>query len=332
MAFFQKKYPPLILASCVVFVAGVLFGQHAWFVAAVPEEHTAVREAGHAFRFIEPLLAVGDNPLLRQLKSLEDAVQKSIDAKKETGSVVDASVYFRDFDSSQWVGINEEKKFALASMYKVILMIAVLKEAEVNSSFFSTQVVYTGEQPLQYGNESNTAPNPIEKGKKYTIEDLITRMIIYSDNNAKDLLFTVVDQEVLKKTFADLGVEMPAKEDAGDTVSTKSFSLFFRVLYNASYLSRNISEQALLLLSKTVFTDGLVAGVPSGTVVSHKFGHRLLPDGTTHELHDCGIVYYPEHPYFLCVMTRGTSVVGLQETIQDISRVVYAERKKVLSK
>lgn len=331
MGLLTKKIFLVAIATCAVFALGFLFGRRTDSVASIPEQHTAVREVRQEYRFIQPLLAVGDNPLLRQLQPLRDAVQIVIDQQKQSGAADEAAVYFRDFQSSQWMGIHEEDTFALASMYKVVLMIAVLKQAEADPSFFRLSVVYNGDQPLQYGNESNTSPTPIEKGKKYTIEDLIKRMIVYSDNNAKDLLFQVVDQTVLRNTFADLGVTMPAKDDAGDTISAKAYSIFFRVLYNASYLSRAVSEDALLLLSKTVFSDGLVAGVPSSVVVSHKFGHRDMPDGKTHELHDCGIVYYPEHPYFLCVMTRGKSDKGLQETIQKISQAVFTARQTALA-
>ena len=43
------------------------------------------------------------------------------------------------------------------------------------------------------------------------------------------------------------------------------------------------------------------------------------------QLHDCGIVYYPKHPYLLCVMTRGDSFEYLDDTIRDISHLVYQE-------
>src|SRR6185436_5295057 len=89
----------------------------------------------------------------------------------------------------------------------------------------------------------------------------------------------------------------------------QNYSHLFRALYNGTYLSHDASEKALELLSRTKFSDGIVAGVPKETTVSHKFGERTLSLNTSsiNELHDCGIVYYPGHPYFLCIMTKGTS-------------------------
>ncbi|MCX6719655.1 MAG: serine hydrolase [Candidatus Staskawiczbacteria bacterium] len=59
------------------------------------------------------------------------------------------------------------------------------------------------------------------------------------------------------------------------------------------------------MLSKTTFNDGLVAGVPKGTTVSHKFGMYATSKDeniTDLELHDCGIIYYKTTPYLLCVV------------------------------
>ena len=79
-----------------------------------------------------------------------------------------------------------------------------------------------------------------------------------------------------------------------------------------------MSEKALGLLQKSEFHKGLVAGVPSGTIVAHKFGER---DGLTigeKQLHDCGIIYYPGNPYLLCVMTRGDNFDELAGVVFDV--------------
>jgi hypothetical protein len=101
----------------------------------------------------------------------------------------------------------------------------------------------------------------------------------------------------------------------------------FRILYNATYLSRDYSEKALQVLSQSSFTQGIVSGVPSSTVVAHKLGLvGIAPDNVTvteHELHDCGIVY-AQNPYVLCVMTRGSSSLSTMEgIIGAVSQAAY---------
>ena len=93
-------------------------------------------------------------------------------------------------------------------------------------------------------------------------------------------------------------------------------------MFNASYLSRESSERGLAYLAHSDFQNGLVAGVPQGITVAHKFGERVSANGAK-QLHDCGIVYYPTRPYLLCVMTRGDDFSKLTEVIQSVSRIVY---------
>ena len=62
--------------------------------------------------------------------------------------------------------------------------------------------------------------------------------------------------------------------------------------------------------------------------IAHKYGYRAFEDPTdivTEKLHDCGIVYVPKNPYFICIMTKGGKQTDLMDVIQLISRIVYKE-------
>jgi hypothetical protein len=64
--------------------------------------------------------------------------------------------------------------------------------------------------------------------------------------------------------------------------------------------------------------------------VSHKFGQygvtdQQSPSGQDWEFHDCGIVYYPNHPYHLCVMTKGPDLNALKKMVKGISQITYQE-------
>jgi hypothetical protein len=101
------------------------------------------------------------------------------------------------------------------------------------------------------------------------------------------------------------------------------------VLYNSTYLGRENSERALKLLSETDFSEGIESGVPNNVLVSEKFGEVRMTDANGNllgkQINNCGIVYYPGHPYLLCVMTKGQGddVKGLEGVVASISRIVY---------
>jgi hypothetical protein len=153
-------------------------------------------------------------------------------------------------------------------------------------------------------------------------------MIEESDNSAKDILVSILTDKEKEVVFSDLGLVPPQKDDIGDTMSPKEYSIFFRILYNGNYLGAAFSQLALNTLSSTSFKDALVAGTPINTTISHKFGYRILKDSTDinkeiRELHDCGIIYNPNRPYFLCVMTKGDNDQNLKNTIKDIANISY---------
>jgi beta-lactamase class A len=163
----------------------------------------------------------------------------------------------------------------------------------------------------------------MEPGKSYLVNDLIDRMITQSDNNASDLLMANIDIKSLDQTFEDIGLKSIDYSQQEDYMTVKDYAAFFRTLYNASYLDRDMSEKALALLAHTQFNQGLAAGLPQGTAIAHKFGEKHYLINNLIQLHDCGIIYLPDHPYILCVMSRGNSLGSLENIIGQISQKTY---------
>jgi beta-lactamase class A len=151
-------------------------------------------------------------------------------------------------------------------------------------------------------------------------------MIAASDNVSLGLLLQNIDPAQIDKVTLDLGITTATDSTPDNFMDVAEYSTLFRVLYYSTYLDKDYSEKALEILSKSEFTNGIVASVPSGVAVAHKFGERQLPDGTN-QLHDCGIVY-AKRPYLICIMTKGPNFNDLETTIQQISGKVYAEFTK----
>ena len=164
----------------------------------------------------------------------------------------------------------------------------------------------------------------LKSGEDYTVWQLIEQMITQSDNEALDLLRNDLGEKAINQVTLDLEIPTALTIDSDNLLRVKDYSTLFRVLYNASYLDKQNSEKALELLAKIDFKRGLVAAIPSNIIVSHKFGERSYDDGTK-QLHDCGIVYYPNRPYLICVMTKGENFSSMEKTIQQISSTIYTE-------
>lgn len=250
---------------------------------------------------------------------IESLIQRQINA----GNVGAVSVYYRDLHDGPWFGINEEREFNPASMMKIAVLIAWLKRAERDPGVLKSRLLYDGRVDMTLGQAIKPRAT-LTAGRSYTVEELLEYMISYSDNNATSLLYPALGGDELGAVMDGMDVNNKVKGDE-NSITVHGYSGFFRILYNASYLNRAMSEKALDLLSRQDF-QGIVAGVPEGIRVASKFGEYWRGElGGEFQLHEFGIVYHPKHPYILGIMTVGTDCAKQIEVLREISRAVYAE-------
>ncbi len=330
-AFFESvktwEFRYLAFIAAVFFTTGFLSGwfNRGWFTKMDLPPVKEIRLGG--YEFINPLLECepARDPIGKELAPFQYKVQELIDDVKKRDWATHVSVYFREMNNGLAFSIEGQEKFTPASLLKVPLLIAYLKGSESNPSLLKATVKFDGLPDMNAAQTIKPAL-PMERGKAYSVEDLLFRAIAYSDNNAYFLLYANMNSTILHRVYSDLGLEVPKVRNREDYMSVVEYASFFRMLYNASYLNKETSEKALAILSEVDFKQGLVAGVAPGTVVAHKFGEKMYgPSGEVKQMHDCGIVYYPRHPYLLCVMSRGRSFEYLDDTIREISSLVYSE-------
>lgn len=319
--------------ATVIFVAGLAAG-YALRPAQEPVEEPDKEIRPGRVGFTNPLLdcEVGVFPRGKELRPFRGELAQLVSDIVARGEAAEVAVYFRDLDNGPWFGVDERKAFTPGSLLKVPLMMAALLQATRDPAFLDQRIRFQG-LPVELGLEAFESKAPLVRGQTYTVEQLIERVAVHSDNHAAWLLFTAVDPHVLDRLYRDLGLDpTPARNPAlPATVSPRAFGSLFRVLYNASYLNREMSDKLLEMMSRAAYRDGLVAGVPPGTVVAHKFGVNTVgePGLGEMQLHDCGIVYNERRPYFLCVMTRGSDERLLGNAIEQTSRLVWERATRV---
>lgn len=285
---------------------------------------------------------------------LKNKISSYLDDRIKTGRLSRAGIYFRDLEEGPWFGINEKMSFVPASLLKLPLLITYLRIGENTPDVVGRKISFFWKEesrktpffePLRrvheigFSREETLSQKPffkpsqtIRENTPYSIEELLFAMIAFSDNMAYQSLYNYLEYEypredLVLETYRDVGIIDPQSE-LEQALSPRSYASLFRILYNISYLSKPFSEKALSMLSASDFDGGLVAGVPEGIPIAHKFGERSLSQaegGGLKELHDCGIVYYPKNPYLICIMTKGGNFSELREVIQTVSKMVYEE-------
>lgn len=312
-----------LAAAVTLFAAG--WYANVWYQSRFTR-HASRRIVAKGARFTSPLLdvelpegmAVNSEPLPFKKK-----VQAYLNAQISSGQVKEVSVYYRDLQDGPWFGINENREFNPASMMKVAVMVAWLKRAEQNPQLLKQTMTYN--YPEDMRTMQNIKPaRSVEPGRSYPVEELLRYMMNYSDNNATRLLYEKIQTQEINDVLDGMDVDNKP-QDGVNAITVHGYSGLFRILYNASYLNREMSEKALQLLSLQDFPQGIVAGVPKGTVVASKFGETEGPSETDRQLHEFGIVYHPRHTYILGVMTEGSDYNRLAHVIQGVSRIVYEQ-------
>lgn len=229
-------------------------------------------------------------------------------------------VYFEYLPSGVSIGVNEKQEFYYASLLKVPIVMAVYHQINDGKMSLDDELVLT--------------ENDIDKdfgdlwkkgvGYKLTVRDAINLALTQSDNTAKRALFNAMPPGTVDAVFdfLDLPIDKLNPKDEDPIVSAKNYSSILRSLYLSAYLPKDDSNEILDIMTKSKFTDGIVAGIAPGVKVAHKIGIYAPLDAQKSIYTDCGIVYVPKRPYILCVMARD-SEGNAKKYIREISKQVY---------
>jgi beta-lactamase class A len=273
---------------------------------------------------------------MKELKSFRPALDSYLAKIQIQNPEIHISYYFRDLNNGLWIGVEEKELFSPASLMKIPVMIAVLKKSETEPTFIDNKIQYDTTL-LDKIDEDEGNGFKKNHAEWYSIDQLITQMITYSDNKATLMLMQAVGMEEIIKVSNELNLDV--KNDLNinsNFMKVKSYAAIFRILYNGTYLNKVNSEKALIYLSKSEFSKGIRAAVPSNVIVAHKYGTRDEFDAkgisTNIQLHHFGIVYHKQKPFLIGIMTRGGKKEVREKIIYDLSKLTYDEVESFCNK
>jgi beta-lactamase class A len=170
-------------------------------------------------------------------------------------------------------------------------------------------------------------------GTTLTIQKFLEESLINSDNTAHFVLLRNIDASELEEVYVHLGMDdiinslkksTTKKQEEDNRMTAKNYSIFFRSLYDATFLDQEHSQMFLNILSNAP-RDLLGKGIPTDVPFVHKTGIRV--DEAVRA--DSGIVYVPGRPYLLTVMIQKKGKGDLDEKevsdlLKKISEDVYS--------
>lgn len=236
-------------------------------------------------------------PLLTKKDFFENKLAKIIEDKSGTYSL---AVKIIDEDFS--VAVNENEIYYPASLYKIPIVMGILKNYEDGVIDLNKSI----ELKEEHITEGSGFLSEEEPGTKYKITDLLNYLIKQSDNTAQEMLIPVADFNLVYKLM---------EKDEGVTVSQ-----MIRILddiYNETYLESDTTAILVDLLVGTSFDDRIHDGLASNVKFAHKIGN--WPETGT--WHDCGIIF-DDKDIVVCVLSKNTTYEEFREVSKEFGQLV----------
>lgn len=289
----------LLIATSVI---SYLVGQSSVGVAEVFE---------NPYPFISPMRSlVAQEDFVTNLQPLREQIHELYLTEDLEGSM---TMYLEILNTGANIIIDPEMRVSPASLLKVPVAMTVLKKIEEGEWALDNKLVLFQEDlDTGYGNEYR---NVI--GTTFTIEELLKKSLIESDNTTYQILVRNLSVDELADTLDSMGLDDLLDDNYETTV--REYSRIFRALYYSSALQRESSEQVLEWMTESLFNNYLQAGLPSEVKLAHKIGEHDKEETYI----DSGVVYLGDRPYLISMAVVGKSKEEAGELMGRVSNLIY---------
>jgi len=255
-------------------------------------------------------------------------LRESLTKKYENHNEYLISIYFEYLPTGSNISINKDEKIWPASLIKIPVAMAAMKKVESGVWKLDNELVILDEdKDSEYG-----VLYKEPTGTTHSIQKFIEESLINSDNTAHFVLLRNLDGGELEDVYIHLGLDdiidalkkNPKKDaEVDNRITAKRYTIFFRSLYNSTFLNPEYSELFLSTLGKAP-KELLSKGLPNDVMFVHKTGVRV--DEAVRA--DAGIVYVSGRPYLITVMVQKKNKKVLDEEsvgmlFENISKEIY---------
>lgn len=241
----------------------------------------------------------------------------------ECGGTV--SVAVRSIENAVDVAVADDAIVSAASVIKLPLLVEALRHVREGGLSLDAEFALADEQRVR----GSGVARYLHEGIVLTLKDLLTLMMIVSDNTATNLVIDLVGMDSVNATMREMGypktrlqrkmMDWPAIEQGRDNLTTarEMADLLVRIARNGA-LGKEWDATVLDILRAQQDSSKLGLLLPEVAKLANKTG------GRQGFMHDCGIVTGPEFSYAICVFTGGAKSAGdAHLAIGRISRAVY---------
>jgi len=207
----------------------------------------------------------------------------------------EVGLYVKYFNTKEEYKFNEKQQFWAASTIKVGIAATIYKHfSQYYDSNLEQKVKISAENMV----DGSGIAKLLDKEATYSYRDLITLMLVVSDNAATNQLVDILGWESIGKYLVELGLEnttfnhkMMIKAGRGPNLTTPyDMGVLLNKLYNYEILG---AKEILVTMDEQINRSRIPKYLPNNIKIPRKMGS--LPE-TVHEI---GIVY-SKNPFLFC--------------------------------
>ena len=234
-------------------------------------------------------------------------------------------VAFHDLTTDESFSIHGEKSVHSASTIKLVIMAELL--SRVNAGQLKLEDTVTITAQMHTGGDGIL--KELEPGHTFSLKEILTLMIIVSDNQATNILIDLLGMDAINRRAQALGLTQTVlgrkmmdsearKQGKDNFISALDMEHILTQIYRGALIDADSCKLMLDILLRQQQTGRLQLYLPEEVPVAHKCGDLDFLEN------DGGIIYVPGKPYVLVVLTsqmpsnkEGREVIGI------ISKMVY---------
>jgi beta-lactamase class A len=250
---------------------------------------------------------------------LKENILKSIDFKKMKCAFV-----IKNLKTQECAFYNENEVVPSASLIKVFIMAEILHQVNDGKLSLQQRIVVNKDVKVPF-----SILTMLEDGNSYSLADIITLMIVQSDNTAANILMDIAGMDnvnkfiksmnfknsILKRKMMDFNARVEGRENY---TTASDMAQILELLYEGKVLDKESSAYMIDVMKKQLDTSMMMLNIPDETVVAHKTGELDFLD------HEAGIVYQDKGDYIFCVLVwDAISNNYARQALGTISKVVY---------
>lgn len=244
-------------------------------------------------------------------------------------------------EENRAVSVNGGERFALQSVVKLPVTMAVLKQAAEGKLTLDEKIKFTPED-LVNPNQRSPLRDKNPKGGEVTVDELIRLAIVESDGSACDILTRIaggpaeiqsyidslsIDEMEMKRTHKEFGKDWEMQYE--NWATPEAAVALLESLWNQKELAPKDADIVELRLLKYMYEskpgpNRLKGLLPPGTPVAHKTGTGGTKDGVTSATNDIGIITLPNGKHAAIAVFVGDSPADEKTREAVIAKIAKA--------